>query len=192
VVLNANAGMYNLLDLSNGVDTLIAFGDIEPQTIEQIRLILGPNNSIVVDGVSYPLSTPSAMQSGLKINVHQTLLAGINYAILLDFDANKSIVQEGNGDYKLKPVIRAIDAAISGIIKGSITPIGGIATIEVSGNGNTYTTITDANGNFVIGGLPAGTYSVTVTPPLPLLPITINDVVVTVGTTTSTGIIEVK
>jgi hypothetical protein len=30
---------------------------------------------------------------------------GIMYHVLLDFDANKSIVNLGNGGYKLKPVI---------------------------------------------------------------------------------------
>jgi hypothetical protein len=41
-----------------------------------------------------------------------------------DFDANKSIVKLGNGGYKLKPVIRTVETAISGAIKGTITPIG--------------------------------------------------------------------
>jgi hypothetical protein len=38
-----------------------------------------------------------------------------------DFD-NKSIVKLGNGGYKLKPVIRTVETAISGAIKGT-TPI---------------------------------------------------------------------
>ncbi|MDP2891114.1 MAG: DUF4382 domain-containing protein, partial [Bacteroidota bacterium] len=54
VMLNANAGIYNLLDYSNGLDTLIASGDLEAGSVSQIRLILGPNNSVVVDGVVYP------------------------------------------------------------------------------------------------------------------------------------------
>jgi hypothetical protein len=42
---------------------------------------------------------------------------GIMYHVLLDFDANKSIVKLGNGGYKLKPVIRTVESAISGAIK---------------------------------------------------------------------------
>jgi hypothetical protein len=61
-----------------------------------------------VDGVSYPLSTPSAEQSGLKLQVNATLEAGVVYTILLDFDANKSIVVTGNNTYKLKPVVSII------------------------------------------------------------------------------------
>src|ERR1041385_3659209 len=47
--LNVNAGVYNLLDFANGVDTLIAVGDLAAGTVSQIRLILGNNNSVVVD-----------------------------------------------------------------------------------------------------------------------------------------------
>src|SRR6478609_338584 len=111
VLMNVHKGIYNLLNFSNGIDTLIASGILEVATVQQIRLILGPNNSVVIDSVSYPLSTPSAEQSGLKLQVHQTLQAGVLFHVLLDFDANQSIVDEGNGSYKLKPVIRTIVAA---------------------------------------------------------------------------------
>ena|SRR5665647_2021879 len=52
--LNATEGVYNLLDLSNGISTLIATGDMQPGTVSQIRLILGSNNTVTVGGV-YPL-----------------------------------------------------------------------------------------------------------------------------------------
>ena len=65
--LEVNNGIYNLLDFANGEETLIGTGDLEAGTISQIRLILGPNNSVVVDGTSYPMATPSAEESGLKL-----------------------------------------------------------------------------------------------------------------------------
>lgn len=132
ITMNTSEGIYNLLDFTNGADTLIATGDLEVAVLEQIRLILGPNSTIVVDGVSYPLSTPSAEQSGLKLQVHQTLEAGVMYSILLDFDANKSIVVLGNGSYKLKPVLRTVETAISGAIKGKISPAGTMAVITAN------------------------------------------------------------
>ena len=106
VMLNTLTGIYNLLDYSNGLNTIIATGDLHEGTVSQIRLILGTHNSVTVDNVVYPLSTPSAMQSGLKLQIHQTLVAGVSYSILLDFDASQSIIVEGNNDYILKPVIR--------------------------------------------------------------------------------------
>jgi len=101
VTLNTTAGIYNLLDLSNGISTQIALSDLGDVKASQIRLLLGTNNTIVVDGVSYPLSTPSADQSGLKINVNQTLVQDQVNTILIDFDANASIVETGAGTYKL-------------------------------------------------------------------------------------------
>ncbi|MDD4970018.1 MAG: DUF4382 domain-containing protein [Paludibacter sp.] len=189
VILNTNNRIYNLLDLSNGVDTLLATGDLDAGTISQIRLILGANNSVKVDGIVYPLSTPSAMQSGLKLQVNKTFEPGVTYSILLDFDANQSIVLQGNGTYQLKPVIRTIETAISGSIKGSISVVGSIATVKATSNGVTYTSVTNMNGQFILAGLPAGTYDVTVTPDLPLLPVTKTGVVVTVGASLNLGII---
>jgi hypothetical protein len=190
VVLNTNNDIYNLLDLTNGLNTLIATGDLEPGTIDQIRLILGPENSIVVDGVSYPLSTPSALQSGLKLQIHQTFEPGVAYTILLDFDANQSIIENGNGEYQLKPVLRTIDEAISGSIKGSITPVGTNATVTATSDGITFfSTVNNSNGDFLLAGLPAGTYEIIVTPLLPMLPVTISEKMVTVGVSTDIGVI---
>ena len=190
VMLNVHSGIYNLLNFSNGIDTLIATGTLEDASVEQIRLILGTKNTVVVNNVSYPLSTPSADQTGLKLQVHQTLSAGISYSVLLDFDANKSIVETGNGTYKLKPVIRTIEAPISGTIKGKITPVGTLAVVTVTSATNiTYSTNVTTTGDFMILGLPAGIYSLTVTPALPLAPASKTNITVTTGVNTDIGTI---
>jgi hypothetical protein len=189
VLLNTHAGIYDLLALSNGIDTLLATGDLNAGEISQIRLVLGAENSVVVDGVSHPLSTPSAQQSGLKLQVHKTLEAGVTYAILLDFDANQSIVEQGNGNYQLKPVIKTIDVAVSGAIRGTIAPAGALVAVTASANGISYSSVTNASGQFLLAGLPAGTYSITLTPALPLLPVTINNVAVTTGATADIGVV---
>ena len=53
VPLATNAKIYNLLGLQNGVDTLLATGTVQKGTLKEIRLILGPNNTVVVGGVTY-------------------------------------------------------------------------------------------------------------------------------------------
>jgi hypothetical protein len=190
VLLNVHSGIYNLLNFSNGIDTLIATGSLENSGVQQIRLILGPNNSVVVNNVSYPLSTPSADQSGLKLQVHQTLQAGVMYYVLLDFDANKSIVETGNGTYKLKPVIRTIETAISGSIKGKISPAGSLAFVTATSSTNvTYSSNVTTTGDFMLMGIPSGSYSVTITPVLPLVPVTRTNITVTTGATTNLGTI---
>lgn len=190
VLLNTTAGIYNLLEFSNGLSTLIAKSELSDANVSQIRLILGSNNTVVVGGVSYPLDTPSAEQSGLKLQVHQTLLADIQNEILLDFDANASIVKTGNGTYKLKPVVRTIVTAITGNIKGSITPIGTLAVATATSvNGVEYSSSVNALGQFQISGLLPGSYTFTITPLLPLLPVIQTNVLVTAGVNTNLGVI---
>jgi hypothetical protein len=187
VTLGTQTGIYNLLDFTNGLNTVIATGGLDAGTISQIRLILGPNNSVMVDSNVFPLSTPSAMQTGLKLQVHQTFEPGVSYSILIDFDANQSIILKGNGEYQLKPVIRTVDFAVSGSIKGSITPAGLNVMVTADLNGTGYSTMANINGDFLIAGLPAGTYSVTLTPESPRQPVTVTGIVVTVGNSTHMG-----
>jgi len=104
VTLNTNAGVYNLLALQNGVDTLLATGNVQTGIVKEIRLILGPNNTILVNGVSNPLTVPSGSESGLKIKVGKNLRAGLD-SILVDFDAALSVKFEG-GNYRLRPVLK--------------------------------------------------------------------------------------
>lgn len=152
-------GIYNLLDLVNDKDTLLVNADIPSGKLHQIRLVLGSNNSIVVNGTTIPLETPSAMQSGLKLNVQQTVTGGILYTMLLDFDAGKSIVQSGNGKYILKPVIRTVLNAVGGSIKGAVTPSTVLTAVYAINGTDTMTTFTDLSGGYFIKGVPAASYT---------------------------------
>lgn len=187
VTLNTMTGIYNLLDLTNGVDTIIATGGLEISEVKQIRLILGPNNTVEINGQTYPLSTPSADQTGLKIKVNHTLQPGEVHPVLLDFDVAKSIVETGKGYYKLKPVLRTIDKKTTGTIKGAIHPKDVRAIVEVTGNGSSYSTITSKDGKFMVQGLSEGDYTVIITPAPPYSPMTVNIVKVVVGHTTNMG-----
>jgi len=156
-------GVYNLLDFRNGLDTLLTSQKLAAGTISQIRLILGNNNSVLINGISHTLSTPSSQQSGLKLNVHVTLVEGIEYKMWLDFDAGRSIVVTGN-KYILKPVIRAYTKTTSGAIKGSVQPDSNSKIYAIR---NTTDTIGSAiadiiSGDFLIGGLAAGKYKMAI------------------------------
>lgn len=105
VNLNTIAGVYDLLGLQNGVDTLLATGTIPSNSIKEIRFVLGASNSIKVNGIVYPLTIPSGSESGLKIKVDKQLTSPVD-SLLIDFDAALSIHQTGNGDYHLKPVLK--------------------------------------------------------------------------------------
>jgi len=106
--LPTQQGVYDLLLLQNNVDTvLVAAQQIPAGKISQVRLILGANNRVVVSGASFPLDLSSQDETGLKLNIHRTLLANTPYLLVMDFDAMESIHVTGNGSYKLKPVVRA-------------------------------------------------------------------------------------
>lgn len=157
-----NAAQYNLLTLVNDQDTLLADSEIPAGRVEQIRLVLGPNNYVVVNGQQIQLETPSAEQSGLKLNIHQDVTAGVLYQLLMDFDVARSIVQTGNGRYKLKPVIRTSLIAAGGSIKGWVTPYNFQTAVRVfRGPNDTVTTTYNSttNGGYLVRGLSAGTYS---------------------------------
>ncbi len=186
-----NPGIYDLLKFNSGIDTLIIDEDIAPQTISQIRLILGDNNSLVVDGVIHDLETPSAETSGLKLNVHYTFEAGIAYELWMDFDAEQSIVENGNGDYSLKPVIHVYTQAETGAIAGTIFPFDAAFYVMASTPTDTIGTLIADDGSFLIGGVPAGTYNVTFSAVAGFSDITVNDVNVQTGNVTNLGAINI-
>lgn len=163
--LAINSGVYNLLELTNGLDTLLAEKEVPAGKISQVRLKLGNDNSVKIDDQVLDLATPSAQQSGLKLNVHETLAEGVTYKILLDFDVARSIVKTGSGSYKLKPVIRTITEAQSGAIKGMVDPAASTpAVYAITGEDTVATTFANETGQFFLKGVPAGTYKVTFEP----------------------------
>jgi hypothetical protein len=157
-----NPGIYNLLDFANGKDTLLASSTLPAGKISQIRLILGNNNTIKLkDGTVTPLKTPSGQQSGVKLKINADLESDVTYVLLLDFDAAKSVVPRGNGQFNLKPVIRTITNAVAGGIRGKVSPAEykpGIYVISAAND--TIGGFASESGDFLIKGVPAGTYKV--------------------------------
>ncbi len=105
VALTANARVYNLLGLQNGVDTVLASGVFPNDVVKEIRFVLGPNSTIKDNGVIHPLVVPSGGSSGLKIKIKKSLQATLE-TLVIDFDAALSVKKEGPGDYKLRPVLK--------------------------------------------------------------------------------------
>lgn len=144
---------------------MLGENEIPSGTISQIRLVLGDRNSLVVDGDSVALTTPSAQQSGLKLQVHTTLEPELAYDVLLDYDATQSIVKAGNsGKYNLKPVIRVFVEQSTGSIKGTVVPDSVNCAVYAIMNGDSVGTFTNDNGQFLIKGLKPSTYSVYIEP----------------------------
>lgn len=161
-------GVYDLLKLTGGVTKLLVDTQLSAGYLHQIRLVLGDNNYILKgEGENQQqllLQTPSAEQSGLKLQINEELQANAEYTFILDFDVDKSVVKQGNGTYNLKPVIRVAVEENSGSIVGSVHPTTEQVLVKAENATVSASAYTDAEGNFEIHGLPAGTYKVTATP----------------------------
>lgn len=191
--LDVNKGVYDVLELTNGIETLLGAIELPPGKISQVRLKLGNNNSVQVGGEVFNLKTPSGQQSGLKIQVHQVLVEGITYKVLLDFDAARSIVQKGNGKYALKPVIRSITEAQDGAIRGIVDPASATPAIyAIIGEDTLGTAYADEAGKFIIRGLSGGNYTVGFSPNSDYLPTAKDNVSVSIGSVTDIGTVTIE
>ncbi len=159
ITISEETQRVNLLDLQNGETILLGEEELEAGFYHQIRLILGDENAVVIDGKTFPLKTPSAQQSGLKLQVDAQVEAGEVYVLLLDFNAAKSIVNAGkSGKFLLKPVIRAVELGETGSVEGVVQPATFETTVLAIAEGDTLTTFTEDDGSFMFIGVPANTY----------------------------------
>ena len=164
ILEGVHAGLYNLLEFTGGKDTLLADALIPAGTISQIRLILGENNFLITSsGEKISLKTPSAQQSGLKVQLHQEVTGGMLYRLTLDFDVARSIVFAGNSDNViLKPVLRVMSFIPSGgNISGVVVPESVLTSVvAIQGVDTIASTFTNTiTGAYYIKDIPAGNYS---------------------------------
>lgn len=163
----------DLTTLIAGNSQILADQIIPSGMLKQIRLVLGGGNTLKIEGQPemMALDTPSAMQSGLKLNMNTALEPGFTYTFILDWDVQKSVVMTGSGMYNLKPVIRVNAEVNSGSIEGNTTGevlVNGLSvfnalenvTVQVYTADDVYVTETGTNaeGDFLIQGLAAGDY----------------------------------
>lgn len=189
-------GVVNILEYTNGQELTIYDSEFPAGYITQIRLVLGDENTVVIDGDSLKLKTPSGQQSGLKLKVNENLEAGLSYYLKLDFEAARSIVK-ANEKYLLKPVIRVLSENNGGSIKGEVFPEDESISIYVLDDtgANMGSTIAKAGtSSFLVSGIEAGTYSVSFEPAedSSLTPKVVEDVVVEDQKITDMGPVDLE
>lgn len=154
--LHIRPGVYNLLDFSNGADTLLASGYTPAGRIKKIRITLGDNNSVVIDSVSYPLEL-YRNRHHVIINVHHDDVIEIspgNFHLFLDFDACKSIIRIDNNRFVLRPRLRLFVPGRTATIEGRVIPDAARAVVAAYANGDTLVAIPEHDdGEFKIRGL---------------------------------------
>ena len=141
----------------------------------------GFNCVVLSDGTIHELALSSQDNTGLKIPPGQivggpiTVAAGQSVDLNIDFNACASILEEGNGTFRLKPTLTAgqvspNNSGIGGQVLDSVTkaPIAGQVQVALEQADKTGTdrivmqTTADASGNFRFCPLPTGIFDVVV------------------------------
>ncbi len=189
----------DLLGQANNQCFLATLGstmEIQPGSFQQIRIFLAANNVVVSGnkcgstancvmsssnpGTAMPLLLSSESQTGIKIPAGQlaggqfVVAAGETKDLDIDINACESIVAEGNGQFRLKPVLHAgevgltsvsingkiVDGATGQAISGGTT----VVALEQKDSGGVdrviMETLADSTGAFVFCPVPAGSYDV--------------------------------
>jgi Domain of unknown function (DUF4382) len=169
---------------------------IQPGTHEQIRVILAANstqvngnkcgstaNCVMLSGAPstpQPLLLSSESNTGIKIPAGQiaggqiSVAAGQTIDLNIDFNACESIVSEGNGSFRLKPVLHAGEVTINTteinetIIDGVTGQpiVGGTIVVAIEQKDSTgvdrviMETLGQSSGGFAFCPVAAGTYDV--------------------------------
>jgi hypothetical protein len=158
-VVSEDTTTVDLLTLTDGNLAVLADSTLAAGTYTQVRLILSENNTVMVDSMLHDLEIPSSQNTGLKLNHPFTINDGAMYEFTLDFDADRSIHRTGNGQYKMKPVIRIIVDQTSGGLMGAVEPVVARAKVWAVAGADTVTAWADTlSGEFKFSMLPAGSY----------------------------------
>jgi hypothetical protein len=200
--LKSSPKQVDLLAAANNQCFLATLGsntEIQPGTYQQIRVFLAANGTAVAgnqcdvaancvmltadsSNTPHALQLSSESQTGIKIPSGQIaggkfqVAAGDVKDLNIDFNACASIVTQGNGMYRLKPVLHGAEASLTSasiqgmVVDGStgIAIIGGNTVVALEQNDGAgvdrviMETVTDANGNFVFCPAPSGTFDVVI------------------------------
>lgn len=192
--LGVNPGVYDILKLRNGVDTLLATATVPKGAIRLIKIELGTTHTLIKDSVTYPLNIPLNEKNYIlvKLKGHEWEEFLPNRSRLwLDFDVSRSIIEK-NGQFYLKPVIKFFTVKATASVSGKVTPKEAQAVITVFNSKDTAYALPNHEGYFKVRGLSDGTYSVFVNASNGYSDTTITNVVVSKTREAQLGLITLK
>jgi hypothetical protein len=164
--LSITPGLYDLLKLRNGTDTIIANGISHIGKITKVRITLGPNDSVSTDSAHHFLLSLCDESPYIYMNIRSNSIdsfPGGKFVVHIDFNVGRSIDYD-DGHYCLRPVIKVYSEKNSGSIAGRVLPREAHANVIVFNNTDTAYAIPEDEGEFEVRGLSAGSYSVTFKP----------------------------
>jgi len=159
--LNITPGVYDLLQLRNGTDTLLASGTYPTGKILKIKVTLGSDNTIYTDSVThYPLEV-FGPHPYFTVNVSRTNVQDVSsndFRIWLDFNLGRSIFF-WSGTYYLSPFVVVFNDVVSAKVQGTVLPPGAGALVTGINGTDTIYAVPFGNGQFKFRGVAAGTWS---------------------------------
>jgi len=160
--LGIKPGVYDLLQLRNGADTLLAAGNFPSGKILKVKITLGSDNTIFTDSAtSYPLdvfgSNPWFTVNVSRVNVASA--SSNDFRLWLDFNLSRSVFF-WNGQFLLKPYLVVFNDQVMARIKGQVLPERGAALVTAVTGTDTLYAIPFDEGNYQFRNVPAGTYSI--------------------------------
>src|ERR1700744_827617 len=124
--LSITPGVYDLLQLRNGTDTLLGSSFITNGKILKIRITLGSDNKVFTDSTtSYPLEI-FGRNPFFTINVRRADVADVTnneFRLWLDFNLSRSIFFL-DGEFLLDPHFTVFNDMMMAKIEGKVLPFG--------------------------------------------------------------------
>ena len=156
----------NLLEWNNGKSIVIGEAEVPSGLYTQVRLIIISAN-VSINETQYELFVPSGAQSGLKFGPQFTVHPGTTAELVIDFDAERSVVRTGPPQnpkrYLLKPTIRVVPKAITGAISGTVTNPEHLPIAYALAGADTVTSSpVDSTGDFTLAFLTEGWYTIAI------------------------------
>jgi len=165
---------YDLLTLTNGATAALGVVTIPTGNYTQMRFVVDSARVTLKAGKTFSdgttsrtLQTPSAQQTGIKVNFSGPVNVTTGQTILVvDFDVSRNFVFTGPSALPtgmlFTPVLHASVRDIAGSIAGTVTPLTSKAHLYAIMNGDTVTSaIADSvTGVYQLWYLPPGSYTV--------------------------------
>lgn len=174
ITLFNEVATFNLLELTNGITTLLSETEVPVGTYSFLRLFVEEASIQLIDQRTFDLQIPAGTETGIKLVPDSPIeiVEGKPAEYLLDFDLSASFIPRGNINlissitgFNFVPVVRISNTSATGILKGMVAnqadlPLEAVQVSVYAADTLNTTSFTKENGEFTILGLVPGSYAI--------------------------------